>query len=109
MEIFTYSLANQTNLHTSPDYLCVQDRKIIIFGVNAVCMEDNYLIYKCYCTLIWLQGARWKVADYPTCTLYLNPIMHVWGYLKKVLHQRFANLVFFPSGLESVKRKIAEC
>jgi len=39
-------------LHKSPDYLDVQDRKLIIFGANPVRIEDYSFIYNCHHALI---------------------------------------------------------
>jgi len=72
---------------------------------NPVFMQDNSPIHNSYRALIWLQEAGWEVADHPACSPYLNPIEHVWRYLKKNLHEKFPNLAFFSGGPAAIKKK----
>ena len=76
---------------------------------NSVFMQDNSPIHNSYRALIWLQEAGWEVADHPACSPGLNPIEHVWRYLKRILHQKFPNLASFPGAVATVKKRIAEC
>ena len=38
----------------------------------------------------------------------LNPIEHVWRYLKRILHQKFPNLADLPGGPAAVKKRATE-
>ena len=76
---------------------------------NPVFMQDNSSVHDSYRALIWLQEAGWEVADHPAYSPGLNPIEHVWHYLKRILHQKSPNLGSFPSGAAAVKKRVAEC
>ena len=51
---------------------------------------------------------RWESipTDHPAYPPDLNPIEHVWCYLKEALHYKLAS---FHGGLEAVEKRIAEC
>jgi len=72
---------------------------------NPVFMQDNSPIHNSYHALIWLQEAGWEVADHPACSPNLNPIEHVWRYLKKILHEKFPNLASFSGGQQLLKKE----
>jgi len=72
---------------------------------NLVFMQDNSSIYNSYHALIGLQEAGWEVEDHSACSLDLNPIGHVWHYLKKILHEKFPKLASFSGGLAAVKKE----
>ena len=76
---------------------------------NPVFMQDSSSVHDSYRALIWLQEAGWEVADHPACSPDLNPIEHVWHYLKRILHQKFPNLGSFPGGAAAVKKGVAGC
>jgi len=72
---------------------------------NPVFMQVNSPIYNSYRALSWLQEAGWEVADHPACSLALNPIEHVWRYLKKILHESFLILLPFLVGKQLLKKE----
>ena len=49
----------------------------------------------------------WKVADHPPCSPDLNPIEHVWQYLKAILHQK-SHLSTCLGGPAAVKKRLAD-
>ena len=75
---------------------------------NSVFMQDNSPIHNSYRALIWLQVAGWEVADHAACSPDLNPIEHVWHYLKKVCTKSSLILLSFPVD-QRLPKRIVEC
>ena len=41
----------------------------------------------------WFKEEGWDIAEHPACSPHLNPIEHVWAFLKKALHKKYPNII----------------
>ena len=75
---------------------------------NPVFMHDNSLVHTSKVVREWFKDNDWEVADHPACSPDLNPIEHIWAWMKRQLHKRFPHLMNMPGGPALVKEALAD-
>jgi len=75
---------------------------------DPIFMYDNSSIHTSKLVRQWLKDNDWVVAKHPACSLDLNPIEHIWAYMKHQLHKRFPHLMNMPGGPAAVKEALAD-
>ena len=75
---------------------------------DPVFMQDNSSIHTSKLARAWFKDNDWTVAKHPAYSPDLNPIEHVWAYMKHQLHQRYPDLVNMRGSPEVVKEALAD-
>jgi len=75
---------------------------------DPIFMHDNSSIHTSKLVRQWLKDNDWVVAKHPACSPDLNPIEHIWTYMKRQLHKRFPHLKNMPGGPAAVKEALAD-
>jgi len=75
---------------------------------DPIFMHDNSSIHTSKLVRQWLKDNDWVVAKHPACSPDLNPIEHIWAYMKRQLHKRFPHLMNMSGGPAVVKEALAD-
>ena len=73
---------------------------------DPIFMQDNSSIHTSRVVRQWFKDNDWVVADHPACSPDLNPIKHIWAYMKRQLHKKFPQLMNMRGGVEVVKEAL---
>jgi len=77
-------------------------------GINdPVFMQDNSPIHTAKLACAWFKENGWVVAKHPAYSPDMNPIEHVWAYMKCQLHKKYPHLLNMPGGPDVVKAALA--
>ena len=75
---------------------------------DPVFMQDNSSTHTSKLARAWFKDNDWVVAKYPAYSPDLNPIQHVWAYMKREIHRRYPDLVNMSGSPEVVKEALAD-
>ena len=75
---------------------------------DPIFIHDNSSIHTSKLVRQWLKDNDWVVAKHPACSPDLNPIEHIWAYMKRQLHKRFPHLMNMPGEPAAVKEALAD-
>jgi len=75
---------------------------------DPVFMQDNSSIHTSKLARAWFKDNDWVVAKHPAYSPDLNPIEHVWAYMKRQLHRRYPDLINMAGSPEVVKEALAD-
>ena len=83
--------------------------KLSEMGINnPVFMQDNSPIHTSKLACAWFKENGWVVAKHPAYSPNMNPIEHVWVYIKRQLHKKYLHLLNMPGGPDVVKAALAD-
>jgi len=71
-------------------------------------MQGNSSIHTSKVARQWFKDNDRVVTDHPACSPDLNPIEHIWAYMKRQLHKRFPHLMNMPGVPAVVKEALAD-
>ena len=75
---------------------------------DPVFMHDNSSIHTSKLVSSWFKDNDWIVAKHPAYSPDLNPIEHVWAYMKRQLHRKYPELMNMPGRPDTVKQGLAD-
>ena len=75
---------------------------------DPIFMQDNSSIHTSHLARQWFKENDWVTAKHPAYSPDLNPIEHIWAYMKRQLNKKYPNLLSMPGGPEVVKEALAD-
>jgi len=74
---------------------------------DPVFMQDNSPIHISKLARAWFKENDWVVAKHPVYSPDMNPIEHVWAYMKRQLHKRYPDLINMRGSVDT-KQALAD-
>ena len=75
---------------------------------DPIFMQDNSSIHTSHLAHQWFKENDWVTEKYPVYSPDLNPIEHIWAYMKCQLNKKYPNLLNIPGRPAVVKEALAD-